>query len=186
MPNLDKASTPSLALDDKLLTVFNKLLPLIDNVSDGLRTIALLGTASTTWLFVWMFFILHWSLTASVIMAILVFIPTLILLRFWWSLTDLKDLPAVAEEILDDVSSEVRSTWQEVRSGKKQTLSFIGQARNLWEMKSLLGQLDEVFGQYLNIGLLLNPFTLLMAILSVLAVFVLLVLSFITVLTVII
>lgn len=186
MSNLDKVSTPSLALDDRLLSVFNKLLPLIDNVSDGLRTIALLGTAITMWLFIWMFFILHWSLTATTIMAILVFIPTLILLRFWWSLVDLKDLPSVAENIFEDVNAEVKSTWQSVRSDKKSAMSFIGQARNLWEMKSLLGELDEVFGQYLNIGLLLNPFTLLMAILSVLAVFVLLVLSFVTVLTTII
>lgn len=186
MQNSDKKVVQSLPLDDQLLGVFNKLLPLIDNVSDGLRFIALLGLAITMWLFIWMFFILDWSVIATAIITSLVFIPSFVLLRFWWVLVDLKDLPDIAEEILEDVNAEVKSTWQDIRSGKKQTLSFIGQAKNLWEMKSLLGQLDEVFSQYLNIGLLVNPFSLLVAILSVLAVFVLSVFSFVTLLTVII
>jgi hypothetical protein len=37
-------------------------------------------------------------------------------------------------------------------------------------MKSLLGQLDGVFGQYLNVGLLVNPLSLIVAVLSLLAV----------------
>ncbi len=186
MQNSDKKVVQPLSLDDQLLGLFNKLLPLIDNVSDGLRFIALLGLGITTWLFIWMFFILDWSVIATAIITLLVFIPSFVLLRFWWTLVDLKDLPDIAEEILEDVNAEVKSTWQDIRLGKKQTLSFIGQAKNLWEIKSLLGQLDEVFSQYLNIGLLVNPFSLLVAILSVLAVFVLSVFSFVTLLTVII
>ena len=175
----------ALVLDEPLLAIFNKLLPLIDNVSDGVRLIALIGVFVTLWLFIWMFFILHWSLLLVLVMAGVVCIPSLILLRFWWALEDLKDLPTIAEALMEEVTTEVKSGWNDVRANKKKALSFIGQAKNLWEMKSLLGQLDEVFSQYLNIGLLINPFSLLLAILSLLSIFVLLVFSFITVLTVI-
>ena len=188
MPNIDNSDnskTQPLVLDDQLLAIFNKLLPLIDNVSNGVRFSAFLGALISAWLFIWMFFILHWSLSVSLIFTGLVLIPTLILLRFWWVLEDIKTLPDIAAEIVEDVSSEVKSTWNEVRTDKKKALSFIGQAKNIWEMKSLLGQLDDMFGQYLNIAVLVNPFSLLLTILALLSIFVLLVFSCITVLTVI-
>ncbi len=66
---------------------------------------------------------------------------------------------------------------------QKKALSFIGQAKNLWETKALLGQLDDVFSQYLNFGLLVNPFSLLVAVLSLVAVLVLMLVGLGTVLT---
>lgn len=174
-----------IVLDDQLLAIFDKLLPLIDNVSNGVRISALLGVLVTIWLSIWMFFILHWPLTITLIITTLVFIPSLILLRFWWALDDVKELPNIAADIVEDVTTDVQSTWNEVRTDKKKALSFIGQAKNIWEMKSLLGQLDEVFSQYLNLAVLVNPFSLFLAILSLLGVFILLVFSFITVFTVI-
>ncbi len=185
MSDLDKTDTKSAALklDDKLFNLLNRLVPLVDNISDGVRAIALLGVIITAWLFVWAFFIQHFSLNASLILCGIVFLPSLVLLRYWWALEEVKDLPNIAENIVDDVTDEVKSTWKEVNEDKKKALSFIGQAKNIWEMKSLLGQLDDVFSQYLNIGLLINPFSLLLAIIALLAVLVLLLIAFGTILT---
>lgn len=183
MPDIKSENKYSMQLDDKLFDLFNKLVPLVDNVSDGVRAIALLGAVVTAWLFIWMFFIQHFSLITALIVFGILFIPSLILLRFWWALEGVKDLPDIAEEMIDDVTDDVKSTWKEVREDKKNALSFIGQAKNLWETKALLGQLGDVFSQYLNFGLLVNPFSLFLAVLSLLAVLVLMLVGFGTVLT---
>ncbi len=183
MPDLESKNKKSLQLDDKLFNLFNKLVPLVDNVSDGVRAIALLGAVVTGWLFIWMFFIQHFSAITALIVCGILFVPSLVLLRFWWALEDVKNLPDIAKEMIDDVTDEVKSTWKEVREDKKKALSFIGQAKNLWETKALLGQLDDVFSQYLNFGLLINPFSLLVAVLSLVAVLVLMLVGFGTVLT---
>lgn len=183
MPKSESENKKPMQLDDKLFDLFNKLVPLVDNVSDGVRAIALLGAVVTAWLFIWMFFIHHFSLFTALIICSLLFFPSLVLIRFWWALEGVKNLPDIAEKIIDNVTDDVKSTWKEVREDKKKTLSFIGQAKNLWETKSLLGQLDDVFGQYLNFGLLVNPFSLLLAVLSLLVVMVLMLVGFGTVLT---
>ena len=183
MSKIEQKNKKSLALDDKLFDLFNRLIPLVDNVSDGVRAISLFGAVLTIWLFIWMFFIQNFSLSTVSIVCGVIFLPSLVLFRFWWALEGVKDLPNIAEEIIEDVTEGVKSTWKEVNKDKKKALSFIGQAKNLWEVKSLLGQLDDVFSQYLNIGLLVNPFSLLLAILSLLAILVLTLFGFVTVLT---
>ena len=183
MSDLASENMKTMKLDDKLFDLLNKLVPLVDNVSDGVRAISLLGSVITAWLFIWMFFIQHFSLNIALVTCGIVFLPSLVLLRFWWALEGVKDLPNIAEEIVDDVTDDVKSTWKAVSDDKKKALSFFGQAKNLWEMKSLLGELDDVFSQYLNIGLLINPFSLLLAVLSLLAVLVLMLVGFGTILT---
>ena len=182
MSDIKAENKNSLQLDDKLFALFNKLVPLIDNVADGVRAIALLGVIITAWLFIWMFFIQHYSPTISLIIAAIVFLPSIVLLRYWWALEDIKNLPDIAEEMIEDVTEDVKSTWKAVSTDKKKALSFIGQAKNLWEMKSLLGQLDDVFSQYLNIGLFINPFSLILAVFSLLGVLLLLLIALGTVL----
>ena len=183
MRDLESANKKSMQLDDKLFNLFNKLVPLVDNVSDGVRAIALLGAVVTAWLFIWMFFIHHFSLITALIICGILFIPSLVLMRFWLALEGVKNLPDIAEQMIEDVTDDVKSTWKEVREDKKKALSFFGQAKNLWETKALLGQLDDVFGQYLNFGLLMNPFSLLLAVLSLFIVLILMLIGFGTVLT---
>lgn len=178
MPDLTPESKKPMQLDDKLFDLLNKLVPLVDNVSDGVRAIALLGVVAASWLFIWMFFIQHFSLKIVLIVSGALLLPSLVLLRFWWALEGVKDLPDIAEKMIEDVTDDVKSTWKEVREDRKKALSFVGQAKNLWETKALLGQLDDVFSQYLNFGILINPFSLLLAILSLLAVLVLMLVGF--------
>ncbi len=72
------------------------------------------------------------------------------MLFFWRALEGVKDLPNIAQEMVEDVTDDVKSKWKEVGEDKKNDLSFIGQDKNLWEMKGLLGQLDEIFSKYLK------------------------------------
>lgn len=183
MSDSNTRTSKPIPLNNKLFDLFDKLIPLVDNVSDGVRVIALLGVTITAWLFIWMFFVVNFSLTTALVISGIIFLPSLILLRYWWALETVKDLPDMAEEMVDDVTSEVKATWKEVRTDKKKALNFIGQAKNIWEMKSLLGQLDDVFSQYLNIGVLINPLSLMIAIFSILAVLVLLLITVTTLLT---
>lgn len=161
---------PTLQLDDHIFALFDKLVPLVDNVADGIRTTSLLGLLVIGWIFVWMFFLQSFSLTTSLILLAVTALPVLILFRFWWALESLKDLPEIAQEMMDDVTDEAKETWRSVRSDKKKALNFIGQAKNMWEMKSLLGELDDVFAQYINIGTLVNPFSLILGIISLLGI----------------
>jgi ABC-type multidrug transport system fused ATPase/permease subunit len=160
----------ALQLDDHLFALFDKLVPLVDNVADAMRTTTLLGLLIIGWLFVWMFFLQSFSLTTSLVLLTIIAIPILILFRFWWALESLKDLPEIAQEMMDDVTDEAKETWRSVRSDKKKALNVLGQAKNMWEMKSLLGELDDVFAQYINIGTLVNPFSLILGIISLLSI----------------
>ena len=66
----------------RLLTIFERLLPLVDSVSDKVRFAALLGVALDVWIFIWLFFLKSWSLSSALIVAGVVLLPLLILLRF--------------------------------------------------------------------------------------------------------
>jgi hypothetical protein len=164
---------PTRQLDDHIFTLFDKLVPLVDNVADGIRATTLLGLFVIGWIFVWMFFLQSFSLTTSLVLLTIIALPVLILFRFWWALESLKDLPEIAQEMMDDVTDEAKETWRSVRSDKKKALNVIGQAKNMWEMKSLLGELDDVLAQYINIGTLINPLSLILGIISLLGIFLL-------------
>lgn len=159
------------ALDDRLFDLFNKLVPLIDNVADAMRTISLVGFAILVWFFVWMFYLQSFSLTSSLIFVALASLPVWILSRFWWALSSLKQLPDIADDILDDVTDEVKTQWKALNGTEKSQVNLLGQVSNLWQLRSLLGELDDIFAQSLSLGVLMNPLSLLLGVLSLLTLF---------------
>jgi len=165
---IDNKNDNRIQLDDKLFAQFDRLVPMIDNVADGLRTINLIGLGSLVGIFIWLFWVQGFSLKTTLITTLLLALPLLLLFRFWRVLESLKHLPDIASEAIEDVTDEVKQTWREVRSDKKQALNFIGQAKNLWQMRSLLGELDDWVAHYINFSLLLNPLALVLGVLSIL------------------
>ncbi|WGZ94377.1 MAG: hypothetical protein QJT81_21815 [Candidatus Thiothrix putei] len=178
-------ASPAADKRHRLLVIFERLLPLVDSVADKVRFAALLGMGLDVWIFIWLFFLKGTSLTSALIVAGVVLLPLLILLRFWWALEELKDLPTIAGQMLDDAQGEITETVQGIRAGQVQKLGFLSSAKSLWSIGSLAGEARELIGSYLSIGTLVNPFSLILGVLSLLFVlllgvvgFVLLILAF--------
>ena len=158
---------------DKLKESFQRLLPLVDDLADGLGILLLISLTITIWIFVYLFKLQHFSLTMSLGSAGLALMPILILSRFWFALEGLKDIPKIAEEMIDDVTEDAAQSWHAIKSGKKGALNFFGQAKKLFEIRSILNSADDIIGQYFSIGPLVNPFYLFFGVLSLLGLFIL-------------
>jgi ABC-type multidrug transport system fused ATPase/permease subunit len=158
---------------EKLQTVFQRLLPLVDDLADALGILLLISLAIIVWVFVYFFHLHHFSLVMSLGVVGLAIIPVLILTRFWFALENLKDIPKIAEEMMDDVTEDVAQSWHAIKSGKKGALNFFGQAKKLFEIRSLLNSADNILEQYFSIGPLVNPFYLFFGVLSLFALLVL-------------
>ena len=158
---------------NKLQTAFQRLLPLVDDLADALGILLLISLGLTVWIFIYVFHLHHFSLTVSLSIVGLMFIPILILSRFWFALENLKDIPKIAEQIIDDVTEDTAQSWHAIKSGKKGALNFFGQAKKLFEIRSILNSADDIIEQYFSIGPLVNPFYLFLGILSLFGLFVL-------------
>lgn len=163
----------------RLLTIFERLLPLVDSVSDKVRFAALLGVALDVWIFIWLFFLKSWSLSSALIVAGVVLLPLLILLRFWWALEELKDLPNVAGRMMTDAKGEMQATVQSIRAGQVKKLGFLSSAKSLWSIGSMATEARELLGSYISIGTLVNPLSLILGFLSLLFVLLLVFIGFV-------
>lgn len=155
----------------KLKSAFQKILPLVDDLADGLRIVLLISLALSLWVFIYCFQLHQVSLISSLVISGLTLLPSLILSRIWYALESLKDIPKVAEEIIEDVTDEAAQSWHSVKAGKKNALNFFGQAKKLFEIRTLLNSADDIIGQYFSIGPLVNPFYLFLSALSFLSLF---------------
>jgi hypothetical protein len=156
---------------NKLKESFQRLLPLVDDLADGLGVLLLFSLALTLWIFVYLFYLQHFSITMSLGMSGIALFPILILSRFWFALENLKDIPKIAEAVIDDVTEDAAQSWHAVKSGKKGALNFFGQAKKLFEIRSILNSADDIIEQYFSIGPLVNPFYLFFGVLSFIALF---------------
>ena len=156
---------------NKLKPIFQRLLPLVDDLADALGILLLISLSVVIWIFVYLHFLQHFSLVISAGVSGLSLLPILILLRFWFALENLKDIPKIAEEMIDDVTDDVAQSWHSVKSGKKGALNFFGQAKKLFQIRSILKSADDIMGQYFSIGPLVNPFYLFLGLLSLFGLF---------------
>lgn len=152
----------------RLLVIFDHLLPLVDSVSDKVRFAALLGLGLDVWIFVWLFFLKGFSLSSALMVAGVVLLPLLILLRFWWALEEIKDLPNIAERMMTDAKGEIQETVQGIRAGQVQKLGFLRSAKSLWSIGSMASEARELVGSYISIGTLVNPLSLVLGVVSLL------------------
>lgn len=169
-PNATTATAP-----ERVGSVLTRLLPLAAGVASGLRWVTLLGVAAVLWLFAWMFWLKGFGLVSSAVVTGLAALPVLVLLRFWLAVEDLRSLPEQFRDMGGGLRREMQDAVRGLASGDRaKALNLLGQARRLFEIRSLLGQLSEVAGQYVNIGTLVNPLSLILGVVSLLLVGVLL------------
>lgn len=150
----------------RLLALFTKLLPLVDALADKLRFVLIVGVLALIWIGIWLGFIKHFSLLITLSVVGLISLPLLILLRFWWSLEELKDLPTIAGQMMGDAKNELRESVQNIRTGKSSKLSFLSATKGLWSVGSMLREGKELIGSYISISTLVNPFMLILGAIS--------------------
>lgn len=162
---------------NRLLSLFESLLPLVDSLADKLRLLWILGLLVSLWLVVWCFYLKHYSIGITAFAGIAALLPTLILARFWWALEELKHLPDIAGDMAGDAKTELQASVQNIKSGKIPKLSFFSAGKSLWSIGGMASEIRELMGSYLSVATLANPFMLVLGILSFASVFVLFIIS---------
>jgi hypothetical protein len=172
MPEISKTA---LAPEKKqrLLSIFESLLPLVDSLADKLRLICFLGFLVTVWLVVWCYFLKHYSVSISALVGMTAFLPTLILARFWWALEEMKSLPDIAGDMVGDAKSELQQSVQNMRAGKIPKLGIFSAGKGLWSIGAMAVEARELVGSYISVATLANPLMLILGIISFISVFLL-------------
>lgn len=182
MPIKNPPKTPLPAKpEDKqhLLDIFERLIPLVDSLSDSIRFAVLLGAGLATWIFLWMFLVNDYSLTAAGIITALSAIPALILSRFWWALEELKELPDIVSDAMGDAKEEVKETIQQLHNGDIKKAGLLGSAKSLFSIRSILSEADDLLGSYISMSALINPLWLILGAFSLIAVILLILIGFV-------
>jgi hypothetical protein len=124
----------------RLLAIFERLLPLVDSLADKLRLFLILGVLVTLWLVVWCHFLKHYSLGITVTLGVAALLPTLVLARFWWALEELKSLPDIAGQVVGDAKTELQESVQNIRAGRIPKLGFFSAGKGLWSVGAMAHQ----------------------------------------------
>jgi hypothetical protein len=157
----------------RLLSILESLLPLVDSLADKLRFLWILGLLVTGWLVVWCYNLKHYSLGLTAFVGIAAFLPTLILVSFWWALEELKSLPEIAGQLVGDAKSQLQGSVQYIRAGKAPKLGFFSAAKRLWSIGWMASEALELVGSSINVATLVNPVMLILGVISILVVFLL-------------
>lgn len=150
----------------QLQALFQRLLPLVDSLADKLGFALIMGLLLLVWVGVWFGMIKKFSLLVTTLVVGLALLPLLILWRFWWSLNELKNLPAIVDDMTNDAKSQLKESVQQLRSNGKAQWNLVTAGKNLWSLSTMLTEGKELLGSYIGITTLLNPFMLLLGLLS--------------------
>lgn len=152
----------------RLWVIFDRLLPLLDSLADKFRFVFIVGVLLLVWVVFWLFGLKHYSLTITLVLAAVMLLPLLIVLRFWWAFEELKDLPEIAGQMLGDAKSEIREKVQNIGQQKSGKISVFGVGKGLFSVAAMAREASSLAGSYLSVVTLLNPFMLVLGIVSVL------------------
>lgn len=155
----------------RLLEIFQQLLPLLDSLVRTIRLTVVLGLFVAIWLIGWCVFLKHFSVTVCVIVGFTTLLPTAILARFWWAVEELKNLPQIAGQMMGGVKTEIESSVQNLRGEKTPKLGFLNVGKNLWSVSAMASEVRELVGSYISFTTLVNPFMLILGVLSFVSVF---------------
>ncbi|MGV6817045.1 MAG: hypothetical protein ACWA44_07205 [Thiotrichales bacterium] len=144
-----------------------RIFPIVEDLSAGLSKLLLLVVLSVAGILSWLDFVKSFSLAWIVAIGFLLLLPPFVLFRFWLALAALKSLPETVSEEVGEFAGQGVAALRE-KAGHKSSFNVIGQARRLWELKSLLGGAGELVRDGFNIGILINPLSLIFGVLALL------------------
>jgi len=157
----------------RLLAIFERLLPVLDSLADKIRLLCLLGLLLAVWFVVWFFALKHYSLGITALIGIAALLPTLVLSRFWWALEELKSLPDIAGQMVGDAKTELQASVQNLRASKRPKLGLFSAGKSLWSVGAMAAEASDLMGSYLSVATLVNPFMLILGVISFISVFLL-------------
>jgi len=157
----------------RLLNLLQNLLPLVDDIANTLGVLLCISFGILIWIFCFMFYLQSYALKTVLIVTALIALPWMLLFRIWVALTNLKDIPEIAKRLIGNATDDNGQIRHDDKSGRKGALNVIDQAKKLLEIRSLLSNADDILAQYFNIGILINPLSLILGILSLITLFLL-------------
>ena len=68
--------------------------------------------------------------------------------------------------MMGDAKDEFRQSIQGIRAGDVPKLSFLSATKGMWSIGSIIGEARDLLGSYISISTLINPFMLVLGVLS--------------------
>lgn len=146
--------------DDHAIELVQRVVPLANLLNQRLSKLVSVALLGLLWLIAYFAFIRQWPTTLVVVSTLL----TLLLFVLPWRVNiALKSLTELPKE-LRDVSDQAELALHSVKQTSQENHGT--QKGDLFELKSLLGEAGDLLAQYASIGVLLNPLSLLLCMLS--------------------
>jgi hypothetical protein len=155
----------------RLLEIFQQLLPLLDSLVRKIRSTVVLGVFVAIWFIVWSAYLKNFPITVCVIVGFTALLPTVILARFWWAVEELKNLPQIAGQMMGEAKAEIESSVQNLRDGKAPKLGILNAGKNLWSVGAMASEVQDLVGSYISFTTLINPLMLILGVLSFVSVY---------------
>ncbi len=158
----------NLELKRKWLTLLQKLIPIAESLSIKLITYTIFGVLITIWLTLFCYRLNNLSLLYTGIISTVSFIPPLVLGLYYLKLQEVSELT----QKLHDFSNNTELSSQnfldeikkikEIKSEKINTLNLIKQGKRIYELIDLIKSAKDMLSQYISVGFLISPLTLLL------------------------
>lgn len=144
-----------------------RIFPIVEDLSAGLSKLLLLVVLSAAGILSWLYFVKSLSFGWILAIGFVLLLPPFVLFRFWLALAALKSLPETVSEGVGEFAGQSVAALRD-KPKHKSSFNVLGQARRLWELKSLLGDAGELVRDGFNIGILINPLSLLLGVVALL------------------
>jgi hypothetical protein len=145
-----------------------KLIPIADSLNIKLITYAIFGALISIWLVLFCYRLNGISLVYTGIISAISFIPALILFLYYTKLQEVAELT----QKLHDFSNNTELTSQkfldevrkikEIKSEQINTFNLIKQGKRIYELIDLIKSAKDMLSQYISVGFLISPLTLLL------------------------
>ncbi len=153
------------------MELFERLLPVVDGIALSCRWACLLGGAAAAWIAVWLFRFTDVNPWLAGGVALLVALPVLVLLRIWWGVEELRQLPGTVATLVSDTRGSINARVSAIRAGEGgATRKLSGAVGELRQLGSLADEARDLLGAYVSIGTLVNPWSILFGIAALLCV----------------
>lgn len=152
---------------NSLLRLFDRLVPLVDSLSNTIGFTALMQLALVAWIFVWMYHFKEFTLPVSLVACLILLLPILVLMYFRSGLKQLKQLVDTVVTTILGAKNELQERVLELRCAERKKAGLVGSAKNIFKLGSLVGEARELTGSYVHVGSMVNPLLLLLGFLSI-------------------
>lgn len=164
----NNATQSNLELKRKWLTILQKLIPIADSLSIKLITYAIFGTLISIWLALFCYRLNGISLIYTSIISAISFVPPLILGLYYLKLQEVSELTQKLHDFSNNTELSSQNFLNEVKKIKEikteqiNTFNLIKQGKRIYELIDVIKSAKDMLSQYISVGFLISPLTLLL------------------------